>query len=86
MPQFNQVIFKDAATKGVLAKYTSLFPGLGFAAGYKILQRVYKFGGQPFANDLLTQNFKSVFDKVFGERHAKAWMYATAGRYLFIAA
>jgi ABC-type sugar transport system substrate-binding protein len=26
----------------------SLFPGLGFGAGYKILQRVYKFGGQPY--------------------------------------
>jgi hypothetical protein len=26
----------------------SLFPGLGFGAGYKVMQRVYKFGGQPF--------------------------------------
>lgn len=31
---------------GTVRKYLSLFPGLGFGAGYKILQRVYKFGGQ----------------------------------------
>lgn len=27
-------------------KYLSLFPGLRFGAGHKILQRVYKYGGQ----------------------------------------
>ena len=42
----HQVIFKEAAARGTLSKYLSLFPGLGFGAGYKILQRVYKFGGQ----------------------------------------
>lgn len=41
-----QVIFKEAAARGTVGKYFSLFPGLGFGAGYKILQRVYKFGGQ----------------------------------------
>lgn len=41
-----QVIFKEAAARGTVSKYLSLFPGLGFGAGYKILQRVYKFGGQ----------------------------------------
>lgn len=41
-----QVIFKETAGQGSLKKYLSLFPGLGFGAGYKILQRVYKFGGQ----------------------------------------
>ena len=41
-----QVIFKEAAARGTVGKYLSLFPGLGFGAGYKILQRVYKFGGQ----------------------------------------
>jgi hypothetical protein len=40
----NQIIFKGSAQAGVLTKAVSLFPGLGFAAGYKILQRTYKFG------------------------------------------
>ncbi len=75
----NKILFKEAAQKGALSKYASLFPGLGFAAGYKILQRVYKFGGQPFVNDLLTKHYKSNFNSVFGESHSKTLMHATAG-------
>jgi hypothetical protein len=29
-----------------MRKVASLFPGVGFGAAYKVLQRVYKFGGQ----------------------------------------
>ncbi|KAI9922316.1 hypothetical protein PsorP6_001517 [Peronosclerospora sorghi] len=32
----NQVIFRDPYEKPVLARYRSLFPGLGFAAGYNV--------------------------------------------------
>jgi hypothetical protein len=71
---------KDAAAKGSLTKYMSLFPGLGFAAGYKIMQRIYKFGGQPFVNDYLNKNHKSTFSSLFGERNSKTMMHATAGR------
>ncbi|KAG1172166.1 hypothetical protein G6F35_016940 [Rhizopus arrhizus] len=35
----DQVIFKEAANAGFVKKYASLFPGLGFAAGYKVAQR-----------------------------------------------
>ncbi|KAJ3108412.1 hypothetical protein HDU96_007528 [Phlyctochytrium bullatum] len=70
---------KDAATKGTLTKYMSLFPGLGYAAGYKVLQRIYKFGGQPFVNDYLNKHHKESFKSVFGDRHAKTVMHATAG-------
>lgn len=42
----NQVIFKDAAALNSMQKIASLFPGVGFGAAYKVLQRVYKFGGQ----------------------------------------
>jgi hypothetical protein len=58
----------------------SLFPGLGYAAGYKVAQRVYKFGGQPWFNDLINQNFKSQFTNTFGERNGKLMMQACAGR------
>ncbi|KAJ3276044.1 hypothetical protein HDV01_006214 [Terramyces sp. JEL0728] len=69
----------DAAQKGSLRKYMSLFPGLGAAAGYKILQRMYKFGGQPFVNDYLNKNHKSTFKSLFSEKHSKTVMHATAG-------
>ncbi|KAI9197342.1 mitochondrial carrier domain-containing protein [Polychytrium aggregatum] len=75
----NKVIFKDAAAKSGFSKYISLFPGLGYAAGYKVMQRVYKFGGQPFVNDYLNKNHKGVFQETFGDRYAKAVMHATAG-------
>ncbi|KAG0267302.1 Mitochondrial GTP/GDP carrier protein 1 [Actinomortierella ambigua] len=75
----NKVVFKDAYNAPYMKRYASLFPGLGFAAGYKIMQRVYKFGGQPFVNEYLTRHHKSSFDGVFGEKTGKTMMHATAG-------
>ncbi|KAI8913567.1 mitochondrial carrier domain-containing protein [Gorgonomyces haynaldii] len=75
----NEVIFRDAASQSVFKKWMSLFPGLGAAAGYKILQRVYKFGGQPFVNDYFNKNHKETFRSLFGDRHSKTIMHATAG-------
>lgn len=40
--QLNLVIFKDKAAAPAGKKFFSLFPGLGYAAGYKVLQRIYK--------------------------------------------
>ncbi len=34
--QLNQVIFKDKASVSAGKKFFSLFPGLGYAAGYKV--------------------------------------------------
>ncbi|KAH6919307.1 mitochondrial carrier protein [Coprinopsis sp. MPI-PUGE-AT-0042] len=46
-------------------------PGLGYAAGYKVAQRVYKFGGQPYFNDLINKHYKTQFTNTFGERKGK---------------
>ena len=75
----NSVIFKQYASAGVFTKFTSLFPGLGYAAGYKILQRIYKYGGQPFVRDYLTQHYAQDFDQAFGKGTGKAMLNATAG-------
>ncbi|KAI5286195.1 Mitochondrial GTP/GDP carrier protein 1 [Ascosphaera aggregata] len=77
--QLNSVVFKEYSTASVGKKFTSLFPGLGYAAGYKILQRVYKYGGQPFARDFLAKHYSSDFDSAFGKKTGKAVMHATAG-------
>ena len=79
MSLLNTVIFKGKAESSFLQKYTSLFPGLGFGAGYKVTQRVYKFGGQPIVKDYITQNHSEKFENLFGKRNAKTIMYATAG-------
>ncbi|EGG05549.1 uncharacterized protein MELLADRAFT_52769 [Melampsora larici-populina 98AG31] len=78
---FNQIVFKEFANSGSYQKFLSLFPGLGYAAGYKILQRIYKFGGQPYFKDYLNQNHKPIFIKLFGEKNGKAMMEATAGSF-----
>ncbi|KAJ2723491.1 high copy suppressor of abf2 [Coemansia sp. Benny D115] len=77
--KLNQVIFREAAAKPTVAKYLSLFPGLGYAAGYKVAQRMYKFGGQPVVRDLLEKHQGQHFTQVFGERNGRAMLHATAG-------
>lgn len=78
----NSIIFRDHATASLGRKFFSLFPGLGYAAGYKISQRIYKFGGQPWFNDIIARNYKDYFTSSFGERNGKMMMQATAGRYV----
>ena len=46
----------------------------------KILQRVYKYGGQPFARDFLAIHYGNEFDNAFGKGTGKAILHATAGR------
>ena len=75
----SNVIFREHATAPLGRRLLSLFPGLGYAAGYKVSQRIYKFGGQPWFNDLISSNFKSSFTNTFGERKGKMMMQATAG-------
>ncbi|KAJ6439618.1 nuclear pore protein (Nic96) [Purpureocillium lavendulum] len=77
--QLNQVIFKDKASAPLGRKFFSLFPGLGYAAGYKVLQRIYKYGGQPVARDYLAQHYGKDFESAFGKKTGKAIMHSTAG-------
>lgn len=76
---FNQIVFKNHADATIGNKFLSLFPGLGYAAGYKILQRIYKFGGQPYFKDYLNKHHKSKFVATFGEKNGKAMTEAAAG-------
>ena len=75
----SSVIFRDHAASPALTKALSLFPGLGYAAGYKVAQRIYKFGGQPYFNDILNNRFGDVYKSLFGEKNGKAIMAASAG-------
>lgn len=72
------VIFREASNKGLFTKWASLFPGLSFAFFYKVMQRVYKFGGQPFVRDALDKHYRSWFNS-FGPKHGNILMEATAG-------
>ena len=48
----------------------------------KVLQRVYKYGGQPFVRDWLATNHGDNFDRIFGKGNGKAMMSAFSGRYI----
>ncbi|KAL8970644.1 MAG: hypothetical protein Q9197_003711 [Variospora fuerteventurae] len=45
----------------------------------KVLQRIYKYGGQPFVRDYLALHHGDKFDGTFGKGTGKAMMSATAG-------
>jgi hypothetical protein len=77
--KLSPIIFREYSTASLGRKLLSLFPGLGYAACYKVSQRIYKFGGQPWINDVLVQNYKTNFTNMFGERKGKMMMQATAG-------
>lgn len=77
--QLNEVIFRKNAHDPAVRRFFSLFPGLGYAAAYKVLQRIYKYGGQPFVRDYLAQHHGDSFDRAFGKGNGKAIMHATAG-------
>ncbi|KAJ2907139.1 hypothetical protein MKZ38_007654 [Zalerion maritima] len=77
--QFNAVIFKDKASLSFPKKFFTLFPGLGYAAGYKVLQRIYKYGGQPMARDALSTRWGADFESAFGKKTGKALLHSTAG-------
>lgn len=75
----NGAIFRSAALEGPLSKVTSLFPGVGFGAAYKILQRIYKFGGQPVVLDRMTRLYGAEFDERFGHKTGRTLLSATSG-------
>mmetsp|Transcript_5691 Transcript_5691/g.10287 ORF Transcript_5691/g.10287 Transcript_5691/m.10287 type:complete len:320 (+) Transcript_5691:14-973(+) len=75
----NTAIFRTSAAESVGRKFISLFPGIGFGAAYKILQRVYKFGGQPVLLDMMTRRFGSDFDEKFGHKTGRTLLSATSG-------
>lgn len=72
-------MFRDTATAPIGRKFFSLFPGLGYAAGYKVSQRIYKYGGQPIARDYLAAHYGKDFESAFGKKTGKAIMHSTAG-------
>jgi hypothetical protein len=54
--RLSEVVFRQHMHAGAFGKWKSLFPGIGFGAAYKITQRVYKFGGQPWVAEYIKRN------------------------------
>mmetsp|Transcript_18462 Transcript_18462/g.39934 ORF Transcript_18462/g.39934 Transcript_18462/m.39934 type:complete len:322 (+) Transcript_18462:133-1098(+) len=75
----NSAIFRNSAAESIGGKAMSLFPGIGYGAVYKILQRVYKFGGQPVVLDIMTKRYGADFDERFGHKTGHTLLSATSG-------
>lgn len=45
----------------------------------QVLQRIYKYGGQPVARDFLTKHYGADFEAAFGKKTGKAVLHSTAG-------
>jgi hypothetical protein len=74
------VVFREAAEQGAFRRVLSLYPGLDFAAWYKISQRVYKFGGQPVVNELMQKSsFGTSLKTAFGDKNGKVMSEALSG-------
>jgi len=50
----------------------------------QVSQRIYKYGGQPFARDYLATYHGEKFDRAFGKGSGKAILHATAGRFVTV--
>lgn len=81
--RLNSVIFKGAEDTNLLGKIRHLYPGSGYAAGYKVSQRVIKFAGQPVMRDFLFRhNYHERFAAFVGEKKGKMLVEAAAGSFV----
>lgn len=68
MKNINQCIFKKQANADLWSKVVYLYPGSLYAMSYKVLQRVYKFAGQPIVRDAINKNYGDGFKQTFGKK------------------
>eukprot|EP01066_Platyproteum_vivax_P015289 Platyproteum_vivax@DN6775_c0_g1_i1.p1 len=80
MAQASQAVLRDAKGKSLVSTVKSLYAGFFIAAAYKISQRSFQFGGQPYFKDFLhTGGLQDTMLKNYGPVWGKVWLSATAG-------
>ncbi len=76
----HNIVLRGYSNSSIQKQFFSLYPGLTFAVTYKIAQRIYKFGGQPFIRDLLYgSSFHANLRTRFSEKRSRVILDATAG-------
>jgi len=75
----HSIVLRDAAQKSIVGQFFSLYPGVGFGAVYKILQRTYKFAGQPIMRSALRAKYGDAVDKKLGKKSGRDMLNAFAG-------
>ncbi len=74
----NQVIFRDQANAPKLARWMSLYPGVGYSMLYKIVQRTYKIGAQSNLERYLLDH-SSFLPHIEDKKKRKLYAAATSG-------
>lgn len=64
----NKTIFKKHADSTFITKVTYLYPGSTYAILYKVLQRVYKFAGQPIVREAMDKSVGDGMKRTFGNK------------------
>jgi len=75
----SKTIFGKSYEKGFFGRWMSLFPGVSFGAAYKVLQRTYKYGGQPILKAWMQKNYGKNFENTFGKKNGNDMLNATSG-------
>lgn len=75
----HSIVLRDAATSSVGRQFLSLYPGIGFGAVYKVLQRTYKFAGQPIARNIMRKKYGTSFYDKFGKKTGGDLINAVSG-------
>ena len=73
------IFLKNHSNNGWLRSIPTLYPGLGFATGYKITQRIYKYSGQHTLKNYFYNNYKTNFDNIFGQKYSNTMISALSG-------
>jgi hypothetical protein len=70
----NLMTFMNLAVRDPKSQKVSFYPGLQYAIPYKIPQRILKFGGQPYVEAYLKDNYFSPADRFWPKALAGACM------------
>ncbi|KAI9328825.1 putative GGC1-protein of the mitochondrial carrier family [Obelidium mucronatum] len=74
-----QIVFKEAAGRGIVKEIASLYPAFGWAVGYKIMQRSLQFGMHPIINTHLRAQYEPRVRDQVGSKWARTVIAATGG-------
>jgi hypothetical protein len=74
-----KIVLQKHYNSNFMKKFSSLYPGLGFATSYKISQRVYKYSGQHILKNYFLNNHINSFNTMFGDKYSKVMVSAISG-------
>eukprot|EP00916_Digyalum_oweni_P012462 GHVL01020621.1.p1 GENE.GHVL01020621.1~~GHVL01020621.1.p1 ORF type:complete len:206 (+),score=20.72 GHVL01020621.1:43-660(+) len=85
LKQIHGCIFRDAVGKSFLTKVHSLYAGFGIATVYKVSQRSYQFGSQPYFRDILVYSgYQDMLHKRWGTQLGEVCLSSTAALFMGI--